>query len=340
MKAVTIRGDGVAAQCCARLLGVRGFRVVIENAMRSKLPAIMIGGTTQRLFQDVFGQEGLFTGLPRITKRIVAWGGDAKPRALAHDAVVVPEQSLLDRLGPQAPIEDTLDSGKPVWTIVTSRQRPANSVEHDFGSRMVSAAPVALRDGADRSACWVESLEDGWLFLVPDGLAAGWLLTAGGTAESQLGRSRLVAQQVSGLSGAPSEFPAHPRIAWPLCDNGWLACGTGALTFDPLCGDGSGNAIREAILAAAVIAAVEGGGDPLELLAHYRRRLLAGFGRHLETCAEYYRAGGVTPWWATQLESTRRGLAWCESEPGGVGPFQYRLCGFDLERLDTETTVE
>jgi hypothetical protein len=333
MTAVVIRGDGVAAQCCARLLGARGFRVEIESSPRPKLPAIMIGETTQRLFQDVFGQEGLFLGLPGITKRVVAWGNDSKPRALAHSAVVVPEQALLARLGPQAPMEDKLESGEPRWTIVTSRQRPPNSVEHDFGSRMVSAAPVALRGGADRSACWVESLDDGWLFLVPDGLGAGWLLAAGGTAESQLGRSRLVGEQVSGLSGSASEFPAHPRIAWPLCEDGWLACGTGALAFDPLCGDGSGNAIREAILAAAVIGAIEGGGDPLELLAHYRGRLLAGFGRHLEACAEYYRAGGATPWWAMQLESARRGLAWCEREPSAGGPFRYQLRGFDLERI-------
>jgi hypothetical protein len=198
---------------------------------------------------------------------------------------------------------------------------------------MVSAASVALRGGADRSACWVESLDDGWLFLVPDGLGAGWLLAAGGTAESQLGRSRLVGEQVAGLSGSASEFPAHPRIAWPVCGTGWLACGTGALAFDPLCGDGSGNAVREAILAAAVIAAVEGGDDPLELLAHYRGRLLAGFGRHLEACAGYYRAGGVTPWWAMQLESARQGLAWCERELGRGSPFRYQLRGFDLERI-------
>src|SRR5260370_6440006 len=143
MKAVVIRGGGGGANGGARLLGARGFRVDIENAPRPKLPAIMIGGTTQRLFQEVFGQEGLFLGLPGITKRVVAWGSDSKPRALAHAAVVVPEQSLLERLGPQAPIEDKLERGEPAWTVITSSQRPATLVEDHFAPRMHAAAPVA-----------------------------------------------------------------------------------------------------------------------------------------------------------------------------------------------------
>jgi hypothetical protein len=79
--------------------------------------------------------------------------------------------------------------------------------------------------------------------------------------------------------------------------------------------------------------ATENGADPDELLAHYRGRLLAGFERHLDTCGEYYRAGGNTPWWTAQLESVRRGLAWCERELSAETPFRYQLRGFDLQRV-------
>lgn len=333
MKVVLIRGDGVAAQCCARLLGGSGFRVAIESVRRPKPPAIMVGETTQRMFGDVFQREDLFEGLPRISKRVVAWGVDSKPRALAHSAVVVDEQALLERLGSKPPIQERVDGGDACWTIVTSRQAPAESVEHQFGSRMASATPVTLSGASDPSTCWVESLDQGWLFLVPDGFGHGWLLAAGGPVESLLGDSLLVGEQISGLSAPASEFAAHPRIVWPLCGTGWLACGTGALAFDPLCGDGSGNAIREAILAAAVIRAIENGADPDELLAHYRDRLLAGFSRHLEVCGEYYRGGGSTQWWTAQLESVQRGLAWCEGEFGEETPFRYQLRGFDLQRI-------
>jgi hypothetical protein len=96
--------------------------------------------------------------------------------------------------------------------------------------------------------------------------------------------------------------------------------------FDPICGDGTGNAVREGILAAAVVRAA---GDPDDLRAHYTARIVAGFRRHLELCREYYRTGGTGAWWRHELEALDRGIAWC-----GVDPeFHYRLNGFELERL-------
>jgi len=41
----------------------------------------------------------------------------------------------------------------------------------------------------------------------------------------------------------------------------WLACGTAAVAFDPICGDGTAQAMREAILGCAVITAIGEGGD-------------------------------------------------------------------------------
>ena len=73
-------------------------------------------------------------------------------------------------------------------------------------------------------------------------------------------------------SSPTREFPAHPRVAWSLAGSHWLACGTAALAFDPLCGDGTGHAIREAILAAAVLRAIQRGANVDELLNHYIRR--------------------------------------------------------------------
>jgi hypothetical protein len=148
-----------------------------------------------------------------------------------------------------------------------------------------------------------------------------------------LAGGRLVSGQIAEVTGEPAEFPSHPRIVWPLCGPGWLACGTGALAFDPLCGDGSGHAVREAILAAAVLRSIDKGEDCEGLLAHYRSRLLAGFMRHLETCESFYQTGGSTPWWQTQVQAARNGLNWCAAELRSVSGVQYQLRGFDLERL-------
>ena len=144
------------------------------------------------------------------------------------------------------------DSG---WTIFAAPPLPSPVVQHPFGSRVASASPVTLKESSDPAACWIESLESGWLFLV-----SGWLLSVGAPAETLLAASRVVAAQITNIAGSSGEFPAYARIASPLCAPGWLACGTAAMAFDPICGDGTAHAIREAILAAAVVRALAKGG--------------------------------------------------------------------------------
>ena len=187
--------------------------------------------------------------------------------------------------------------------------------------------------GRLRSACWIESLECGWLFLVPESATSGWLLAVGDSVENLLAQSRLIVHQVEVLNASMMAFPAHPRIADPFCASGWLACGAAALGFDPLCGDGTGNAVREAILAAAVIRAAIRGEHSAPLLAHYRARLTAGLLRHLELCQTFYFSANCGPWWARQIAGLEEGIAWCRRTLEASPPFEYRLNGFDLDAI-------
>jgi flavin-dependent dehydrogenase len=118
---------------------------------------------------------------------------------------------------------------------------------------------------------------------------------------------------------------------FPISGEGWLACGTAALGFDPLCGDGTGNAVREAILGSAAIRAAAAGKDACRLMAHYQTRLLGGFQKHLAMCLEFYTSGRLGNWWDRQLDEFRRGLLWCSRELQKSDGSRYRLNGFDLE---------
>ena len=312
MGRVLIRGQGVAASSCAQLLGTAGFAVAVEETDRPRLPAILLGGTTQTLLRDVFGNVDWLGDLPQIERRVVAWGPDSKTVTVPHFARVISEEALTERLSPRLAGGDARDAE---WTFYASRPLPEGSLEHAFGTRRATTVAVECKDD---SACWIESLRNGWLFLLP-----GWLLAVGGSPEALLGESQLVAEEVRVIGRAGGEFPAYPRIADPLCGPGWLCGGTAALAFDPLCGDGTGHAIREAILAAAVIRAEA---DPADLLAHYRARLVAAFRRHLEVCRGFYRTGGTSDWWRGELEQIERGIAWCGPDPR----FRFQLTGFEL----------
>ena len=331
MAAVLIRGDGIAACCCAHLLKNAGIPVAMELSPRPKVPALMLSDASQSLICDVFQKPGLFRDALRVNRRMVLWGpGDAIP--VPHSAVVVSEQALSERVRPDVPIYQPPD-GTPVWTIHSAP--PIAAEEHHFGTRIASAVPVRLADACDPHSCWIESLESGWLFMIPSSPNAGWLLAVGGQpVESLLESSRLIASQIAGPIRAAGQFPAYPRISDPVCAQGWLACGTTAMSFDPLCGDGVGHAVREAILASAIIRAALAEKEPLDrLLDHYRSRLLAGFYRHLQLCREFYTRGYSGPWWDRELAHLAKGLDYCiSSMPNGMR-FHYQLTGFDLHPI-------
>jgi hypothetical protein len=316
---VLIRGDGVAARCCGRLLSQAGYRVSFEKVGRPRVPLIMLSAAAQHLIRDVFERQDLFRDLPVIRKRIVAWGSG--PVELDHSAVVVSEEVLLERLGM---ISCEADAG---WTICTAPPFPAHAVEHRFGSRTASAVAVELTATARTDACWIEALEDGWLFL-----NSGWLIAVGATPEKLLGKSRLVGEQIARVEDATVQFPASPRMIVPQGGDGWISCGSAAMSFDPLCGDGTAHAVREAILASAVIRAAEQGEDATMLLRHYESRLSYGFQRHLAECLKFYSTGGGGVWWRSQQESIARGLLWGGERIEGRGPSPYRLIGFELKR--------
>jgi 2-polyprenyl-6-methoxyphenol hydroxylase-like FAD-dependent oxidoreductase len=242
---------------------------------------------------------------------------------------VISEEALLERLRamPHKTAAEAAD-----WTVYAARPLPVSVEQHRFGSRTASLVAVELKDSA-ASACWIEALEFGWLFLVPVSATSGWLISIGGPHEALLAQSRLIAAQIeiSGVAGAA--FPAYPGIVDPVCAPGWLACGTAALSFDPLCGDGTGNAVREAILAAAVIRAASAGENVDRLLAHYRARLIAGCARHLELCRGFYLSGNRGPWWEKEIAYLEEGIVWCGQTLGAGNVFRYRLNGLELQAI-------
>jgi hypothetical protein len=332
MNKVLIQGESVAACCCASLLDRAGVSHGRVRLARPKLPAIMIGETAQRILEDIFPDAALFEGMPRISKRVVKWGA-AQAVALPHSAIVAAEETLLERMEGVLLTEIESAGETAEWRILSARPLPEGAADLHFGERIAESAAVRLKPGYDTAASWVESLENGWLFLLPNGTGdeQGWLLSVGGASEDLLGESSLIGRQILSVGGEGRRFACHPRIAEPLCGMGWLGCGGAALGFDPLCGDGSGYAAREAILAAAVVRAAVDGWGADELLAHYQTRLVAGFQKHLEVCAGFYRSGHRGKWWEDQRSATEKGLTWCQGKLATAGEFQFRLNGFSLE---------
>lgn len=336
--AVLVRGSGIAASCCLRLLQ-EAHIVAADPGSRLKLPALLISQGTQNLLADVFQTTDLFYGLPAIRKRVVSWGGK-EVVVLPHSGVVIPENEILERLRARiVGLGKDLVTENPAWTIHSTPPTNPGTIVMSFGTRMAVVNEAELVERSDSDACWVESVERGWLFLLPTGEGLGSLIAVGGPVEQLLENSRLAGPQVRKLGKRAVEFAAYPRILSQLCGDGWLACGTAAMSFDPLCGEGVGNAAREAILASAAVQAILEGEPKNEVLTEYSMRLTLGFLRHLENCREFYAGRTGDKFWSSELELIEQGIAWSKSQLAEVPRPRFRLVGFRLDRAIRDETV-
>jgi hypothetical protein len=334
---VHIEGEGVAAACCARLFceseqpfsSSRPFSS--SGITRPKLGAVLLSRQTVALLAGIFPSTDLVSVGHPIQKRVVAWGQAVEPITLPHSALVISEADLLTRLWAQVPTP--AQSPASGWKFLSSGA--SSPQQQAFGTRLASVARAVLKRDADQSACWIESADSGWLFLLPrGGNEAATLIAVGETPGALLSQSRIIAGLIDILDGPAAEFPAYPRIAVPLCGSGWLACGAAAIGFDPLCGEGTGNAARQAYLATALIAAVRAG-EPLEdLLAHYTSRQMNGFLRHLQICLGFYQSGGSGAFWKSETAMLQHGIEWAgEALRKHAKPPTHRLVGKQLEPI-------
>lgn len=323
---VLVRGDGVAAACCAHLLRRSGMAVKIEAAGRPRVPTIMLSDAALALVRDVFDRPDLLADSPRIDRRTVAWGSPDDPVALPHAAVATSEDELLTALGGE---DRPGFDGPPDFVIEAGA--PAGGDQRRFGARKAIAAEVRMKAAGDLSSCWVEALDEGWLFIAPNPRGSSWLLAVGGPPEQLLAQSRLIGDRIELTPVRSGAFDVCPRLAAAPSGEGRLACGGGALAFDPICGDGAAQAVRGAVLAVAVIGAIREGGDAAELLRHYDLMMIAAMRRHLKLCADYYEAMGPRPWWQDELSALAEGHRWCTAQLAGAPEPRFVLRDFRLE---------
>jgi len=321
--AVAIRGSGMAANACAHLLKGAGLRVGQEPAYRPAVPSLLLSEAALALMRDLFARPDLFANAPRVRRRLVAWGG--APVMVPHEAVLASDALVQAALA----VSNDAPMAAPGFTIYAAPPLPVGEL-HVFGERDAVAARVRLRDAACREEGRVEAVESGWLFLVPADGDEGWLLGVGGAIDALLAQSRLIAPVVDPIGGSSRPFRAAPRLHLPLVGDDWLACGTAAIGFDPICGDGTAQSVREAILASAVLTGIAQGGDRGALLSHYQAMLIAAMRRHLLLCAQFYADGGQGDWWRTQHEALMQGHHWCTGLLATLPEPQYALHGLRL----------
>src|SRR6267154_1520758 len=118
-----------------------------------------------------------------------------------------------------------------------------------------------------------------------------------------------------------------PALAQPPHAEARLTIGDAALALDPLRGDGAGFALRGALLAQAVLAAVERGEDRERCLGHYAGRLRTVFASHLHGCVAHYGAARHAAIWRHEVAAMAALARRLAADPAPVG---FRMQGHDL----------
>jgi len=275
----------------------------------------------------------------RILARDVAWDSTGFT-VVPFDAIVCDASALASAL------IDGLDGE------VVNRDDPGSGgYGHSFFLRAHGRVSVArgLHAGSRRAiGGWIEDLPNfditrsliaavpgGWLFGVghpEQGIAL--VLVHPATHDDDSNASALVGAIRYLWPGHESKvrpLAQHAISVAPIFDpqcaaRGELAIGNRAFTIDPLRGDGVGYALRGALLAHSVLAAISSGREPAPYLAYYRARLSDAFCTHVRACISHYKRAWNAAIWAYEIDD----MSQCLSQISPHQPHAFHLRGRDL----------
>lgn len=306
---VLVRGAGPAGLSAALILHRHGCDVTMQSGPLGGGPVVVLNEVTLQMLAELWGYTAsvLIDRLPRanpITERLVVWQAGEPDYLVKQAALAVPVADLAELMRADLPAMRivSLNSSPPEhvdWVLkATGRPTPGDheSTRLAFGARRAMSVHVTLNRGTASNRCLLEALPGGWLFLVPLGGVQATLQAMSvlpfrdpdACLHSLLCKSRHVAAVVANTVSPCLAYPAMPSLQRQPAVPGEIAIGDAALSLDPISGDGVGSGLRSAMLANAVISAIESG-EPLQhCLTHYQRRIELAARTHVSRCIAMY----------------------------------------------------
>lgn len=337
---VAVAGTGVGSLTAAVLLARRGWDVAVPPAPPVPRPTLVLNEVALALLADVWGPE-VTAGAHPITHRRVRWGAEPEV-VVAVNAVAIDGLTLVDRLLARV---RPAEPGIPDWVIQGLRgpnavtgttESTAAGRRVEFGRRCVLQAEVPL-DGTEAT---ITTVPDGWIHTAPVGGGRG-IVQCMVPARPHDPDATMARMTAVGGWGPVSVFPAAPALTEPPCAMGRISVADGAVRLDPLSGLGTAWALREGILAAAVVDAIDRGMAPGPCLDHYEARLREALYDHVGQCLRLYSAAfassassASSPAWPTEIAGMAEALA-SERQRHPPASFGLRLNGLHLEPQTT-----
>jgi hypothetical protein len=355
MLRIRVEGSGWAAAACCALLGRAGCRPPDPSPELPTVPFLTLNPATCTLLRDIFEVE--WTGTEVRRRLVVQPSGTV--REVSEPVLVVDAARSLRAAwqtlrsngrekaaaGPIAnrpagyhPAPQWKQNHDP-WTIYTQR-RQGRWI--GSGTRLAWTLEGEACARAAAEACVFEFTPAGWVFWFPVSRRKGilqFVLPAPPAAAPEVCRAMLD-RTILGRAVRCGEIlraavPCAAGLAARLTGERWLCCGRSAVRFDPVSGDGTGAALRSALLACSVVQAAANARDAAPYRDHYAGRLSLAFRKHLMACDRLYREGGLAEGWRRELGSIGRAIERTADLPSEES-IRFRLRDYALAGLQAE----
>ena len=327
--------------CCARALLLRGWMVRIQDAPAPRVPRVALNMITVGVINDLFAFTPLmWTRAFGVTGRRVRWAPGEETVAVDDPTVVVAgadlHAQLLERVAatPGCRIAQPYAEG---WVIrARGGDAAAKPNGRQWGERKILFAELPTAETLQDM--YMEATPQGWVCLFPcaprtvavQAMVASVAEDSRAQLAAMLERMCSVGPSFAAPDPGPIVLDAAPRLARELCGANWFAAGEEAMRLDPVSGDGTGYAVRAAILAAAAADGIENGLPASLVYRHYRARLQSTFLAHLRACASIYGSAGFDASWDRERRATAAGISAVTRATAGQLPSGLRLHGLQL----------
>ena len=373
MKRALVVGRGVAGLCCAKLLARHGWEVVVWGVSPRSTPALVLNNATCDLLLDIWeAGDDLLKGSYSLSQRKTCWGREGTVSTVMQPSVAIRGDTLVGNLlgclsrghRREIYIEDGSaslqkmaasisfsSSGQEFDWVIDASGRTSQIAQllgavkhHSFGERCVIGIEASLTKMQQRrDTYWIETIQDGWVFLAPLGndkallqcMVPRLLKEPLVAITDLLAQTHMIREQVADTSGPASVFIASPQIADPLWGPGWIAVGDAAISLDPISGDGTGYALRGVILVMSIFNGITSGLPKSDCLHHYDLRLYKAFSSHLRECINYYSVAFSSLDWQAEIERMKKVLPNNSPHIVDAESFLYGLKGFELIPLNS-----
>lgn len=319
-KYARVLGDGIVGLTSAQILKRGGWQVSVQTSGNRASRPIVLQQQTWQLLNDIWECDvSMLCPSQRILGRRTDWSDNQSAQYNTISGLSLDSASLAAALEAKLLVNDTADINPDAAVFDARGFTPDGETRRAFGERLMYVWPQLNIGDLPNDLLEIATGDGFWLIVVPIQTGHVSLQLALPADEiDYCGTLNKLLEQPNGpsfqterlkhlfeqcLDVSPLKVPIGPSINLGPASRRHHAIGGNLMNYDPICGDGTGQGIKSAILAIAVENSVPNIDYQLTS-RHVRNRQIDTFRAHLQQCETYYQLiRGSVHWRLEALES-------------------------------------